>query len=114
MEDKALALILDKLESMSKDIRSLKEEMDDLKSEVQSLKTEQRVIQAELKKVNITLENQIIPMFDEEREVYKTTFKRYSSNSKKIAVFFEDELPALQLAISSNSKEIARIRQSIQ
>ena len=124
MDEKILSLILDKLESMDQKIDSMGSRLDSMESNFNSRFTaiEKRLdsiesrldsVESEIKKVNITLENQILPMFDEEREVYKSTFERYLSNNRDIAMFLQCDLPILQLTVSGNTREIERLKRAI-
>ena len=124
MEEKVLSLILDKLESIDKRLDSMESNfngrfeaienrLDSIESRLDSVESRLGKVESDLKKVNITLENQILPMFDEEREVYKSTFERYLSNNRDIAMFLQCDLPILQLTVSNNTREIEKLKKAV-
>lgn len=123
MDEKILSLILDKLESIDKRLDSMESKIDSMESNFNSRFTaiEKRLdsielrldsVESRLQKVEIDLENRVYPMFDEEREVYKSTFERYLSSNKEINDFLIADLPAMKLAIAKNSLDIARLMAS--
>ena len=121
MEEKILSLILDKLESKDKKIDSMGSRLDSMESKFNSRFTaiEKRLdsiesrldsLESRVQKVEIDLENRVYPMFDEEREVYKSTFERYLSNNKEMVDFLQADLPAMRIAIARNSLDIAKLK----
>ncbi len=106
--ESALQPVKDDMQLMKDDMQLMKDDMQLVKDDMQLMKDDMQLMKQDITKINLTLENIVLPRLNTIEACYTDTYRRYQRDADKMEVAFDD-IDLLKKTVSEHSEKLQRL-----